>query len=558
MVMARVVLSLGMVSVDRDGMPEWSRKGKGVPHYLRTQPPVLGSVSVDTVCGNVLGRSSDVGITFGSGVVEGVCRNCVRVWERLSAVVTPVEPVAVPVEPVAVPVAVAAPEGPVVDPAEYVQWWEDVLLHGALVDVMRIKIRAARVADSGRAVAIKRGRRAVQGQSPAQCVHPEEGEPVKVKHRVVPIDGSVRELVAGEFRGGTVKHAVRSGTCPFCTAHVPLSGTGFVTAHVRGAESVPAPKGKLTDAQTIPVDTGARVGDPEGGDKRRGLDVDGSFERGMVPGHDPETLRPIKDASGHQIDVPATAVNVRAVLEYWKRKRINRPKDGAKPEAFDRWRSRQANQSARVLRYTRMLRAYEGAGVPRYDKDAGAYVVPPARNVPLFDYDETSGEVTHTGERDRVSVTAQHSPDGLVTPHTQTMVAPSPVSGAPLAASQALPGPASYRGRALPTMAGPVTVSQVGDAPVDPAPCEDTRTGWESRAGTQAGPLGAERMDREVVGDRPRAKHGTAKSANYRKKMRRLAAQGLVPVKGALKPGEWSRGLSCGHLSGQGCTCPGK
>lgn len=543
--MARVVLSLDMVSVDRDGVPEWSRKGKGVPHYLRTQPPVLGSVSVDTVCGSVLGRSSDAGITFGSGVVEGVCRNCVRVWDRLSAAVEPVGPVAVPVEPVAVPVAVevpvAAPEGPVADSVEYVQWWADVLLHGALVDVMRIKIRAARMADSGRAVAVKRGRRKVQGQSPAACVHPEEGEPVKVKHKVAPIKGSVRELVAGEFRGGTVEHAVSSGTCPFCTAHVPLSGKGFVTAHARGAESVPAPKGKLTDSQIIPADTGARVGDPETGAKRRGLDVDGLFERGTVPGHDPVTLKPIKDDDGHQIDVPATAVNVRAVLEYWK---ARRPRKQASRDA----------QTERVLRYTRMLRAFDGAPVPRYDKDAREYVPTVARNVPLFECDADTGEVTATGERTRKSVQAAHSPEGLVTPHT-TALAPSPLSGAPLPSSGAMAGPASYRGRALPTMAGPVTVSRVGDAPVEPAPCEDTRTGWESRAGTQAGPLGAERIDREVIGDRPRAKHGTAKSANYRKKMRRKAAQGLVPVKGALKPGEWSRGLACGHLSGQGCKC---
>lgn len=57
----------------------------------------------------------------------------------------------------------------------------------------------------------------------------------------------------------------------------------------------------------------------------------------------------------------------------------------------------------------------------------------------------------------------------------------------------ASPGPALVRGRVMTPMASPVTTGGV-----EPAPCEDTRTGFSASAGTMYGPTGRERMDREA------------------------------------------------------------
>lgn len=526
-------LTLASVSMDGD-VPLRAVKGKGVPHYARAMPPVLGSVDVSGLCGQSLGRTSDARILLGDEVPDGrVCKRCASVWERLSAAVSAEERADVP----------DVPAAPVVASAGRLREMQAaVAAYYAAGYPVPEEIRTLpdpRVSGEGwRGAGGGRGKGAV-------CVHPEADEPVKVKHKVAPVAGSVRALVAGSFRGEDIEHGLTSGTCPFCLAHVPLSGKGFVTAHNRGAESVPAPKGKLADRQTVVTDTGARVGDPDAGDRRRGTDVDGLFERGTVPGHDPKTYKPIKDDDGHQVEVPATAANVRAVLEYWK---ARRPRKQASKDA----------QTEHVSRYTRMLRAFEGAPVPRYDRGTGTYVSGAARNVPLFEYDTDTDTVAATDEREQRSMAAAHSPEGLQTPHTLCALDPSPVSGVALAASQMVPGPPSYRGRGIEPMAGPVAVSHVDGPAVEVESCEDTRgNSWIDRAGTLAGPLGRERMDRDVVGERPRAHRSRAQAGHHRKKMRRLASKGLVPVKGALKARAdgWSRGLPCGHLAGEGCGC---
>lgn len=214
-------LTLANVSVDGDGVPSWVRKGKGVPHYMRAVPVILGSVEVTGLCGVSLGRDSDESMALGEGAIDGVCRNCARVFGRMSA-------------------------ASVGEREAYVQWWADALLHGALVDLLRVKVRCARGANGSD----------VRGA--AACVHPGTGEPVTARGdvTVMPVAGSVRGVVGGVFRGEGIDHALSTGTCPFCSAHVPLSGKGVVTAHTLYAASVPAPKGKLTDRQTIPVDTG--------------------------------------------------------------------------------------------------------------------------------------------------------------------------------------------------------------------------------------------------------------------------------------------------------------
>lgn len=138
------------------------------------------------------------------------------------------------------------------------------------------------------------------------------GEPLTVKHKVLPVPGTVREAVAGEFKGATIQHPDRAGECPECRGYVPLSSKGFITAHIEHNEPAPASV-ELTDTSVQPTDTGARVGDPDAGNKRRGTELDGAYERGTVQA-------PVKGENGRTklTEVPATADNVRKALEYWK------------------------------------------------------------------------------------------------------------------------------------------------------------------------------------------------------------------------------------------------
>lgn len=328
------------------------------------------------------------------------------------------------------------------DRETYAQWWDDALLHGALVDLLRIKVRTARV-------------KGVDGaRGPVKCLNPETGEPVSARRDefgVLPVPGSVREGISGRFKGdgrkterqkdgttvdvitpsGPIKHTPKTGTCPFCPAHVRLSGTGLVTAHNRGKESVPAPRTRLVERQTAQTDMGARVGDPDAGSKRRAVDVDGAYERGAVE-------VPGKDACGKRVmeEVPATAENIRTALDYWK---------GRKP----RKQASMDTQSRMISELSRRLRACEGAPAPRYDRETGQYAP--------------------TVSRGSKAMGAQMAPESSVR-----------------ALTNMLPGPPLVKGRSLPPELPMFRNRKTGE--------------MERRAcGTLLGSLGRDRMDKGAM-----------------------------------------------------------
>lgn len=118
-----------------------------------------------------------------------------------------------------------------------------------------------------------------------------DGEPLKASHHVTPRSGSVMP--------GPV---VSLGTCPLCgTREVKLTVKGFLTAHVVRGEPMGKAPG-LSERSIEPTDTGARVGDPYAGDKRRGTEIDGAFVRGTVT---------VKGDDGEMEEVPATSENLR-------------------------------------------------------------------------------------------------------------------------------------------------------------------------------------------------------------------------------------------------------
>jgi hypothetical protein len=138
-----------------------------------------------------------------------------------------------------------------------------------------------------------------------------DGEPLKVKHKIAPVMGSVREVLGGIFQGEEIKNAERTGTCPNCGAHVKLSSKGFITAHA--VRNAPQPVSKaLSDTALDVADTGARVGDPEAAAQRRTVEVTGAFEAGTVK-------VPVKGENGRTKlqEAPGTEENVRAAFDYW-------------------------------------------------------------------------------------------------------------------------------------------------------------------------------------------------------------------------------------------------
>lgn len=53
-------------------------------------------------------------------------------------------------------------------------------------------------------------------------------------------------------------------------------------------------------------------------------------------------------------------------------------------------------------------------------------------------------------------------------------------------------------------------------------PPVQAQTGFAAAAGTMYGPLGRERFDREIIGERPKAHRTASQRSNWRKKQRRL------------------------------------
>lgn len=293
------------------------------------------------------------------------------------------------------------------------------------------------------------------------------GEPIIVKSRILPAEGSVQEHVTGEFKGETIKNPDRTGDCPECEAHVPLSSKGFVTAHVIKGGTL-EPSSMLTEPQVDPTDTGSRIGDPRSAMQRRTVEIDGAFEHGMVQ-------IPAKGKNGRTKleDAPATGENVRAALAYWVAR---------KP----RTESARTAQNEHVSSLNRRLEAMGAARVAAYDKDNGKRKIAP------------KGQGT-------AALTALESPEGRT--------------------SQMSPGPALVQGRSELPLAGPVTVRQAGEEYVRPADPEDNR---RNDGGTMAAPLGRDRADRMIIGDAPKPHRSASQRSNYRRSQRRKAAKGQI------------------------------
>lgn len=279
---------------------------------------------------------------------------------------------------------------------------------------------------------------------PVKCMI--DGEPLTVKdHHVLPVAGSVREAVAGEFQGGMIKNPDRTGSCPECGAHVALSGKGFVTSH-NALNGPSVASASLVEPSVVPADMGARVGDPSAGLQRRTVELDGAFEHGTV-----RVPVPGKNGRTKLEDAPATEANVRVALDYV---RGRRPRSDAG----------RAEQSARVSELVRRLEAMRSASVVVHaDVDAPVTV-----------------DVATVLAPAETSMSASVSPDGLTAPAGRGMIAGAPV----------------VKGRPMVPFAGEVTVRQQGEAYVRPQDAMDNRSAWEQRAGTMAGPLGRDRLDR--------------------------------------------------------------
>ncbi len=319
-----------------------------------------------------------------------------------------------------------------------------------------------------------------KGASPTKCTL--DGEPISVReHKLSPVAGTVRELIAGEFKGATVKHPVRAGECPECRALVPLSGKGYVTAHESGNTPTPA-SAQLSERAVTPTDTGAQSGDPYAALQRRTVDLDGAFEAGEVAV--PRTV-PGDDGKPKKImlDVPATPEHVEEALAYWKGRR---PRSAAS----------KATQSRMVSELVRRRDAMrKGAVVVHADVDA-----------------PVTTDVATAPRPVNASMGAACSPEGPVRKEGRGMLP----TGAPV-----------VKGRAITPFAGEVTVRQVGDPYERPETPADPRTGYDGRAGTMAGPLGRDRLDKQAATVAPELS-GSAKRRNRRNRCRKAYQARLI------------------------------
>ena len=176
------------------------------------------------------------------------------------------------------------------------------------------------------------------------------GEPLTVKLKVVPVDGSVEPLADGE-----------AGSCPECGAHVKLSGKGFITSHMAQGVSVPAPRILATEPQVPATDAGPRSGSPEREEKVRASEIDALFERGTV-------RIPGKNAKGRtvMVDAPLTEDNIRKAFDYWRNR-------APKKEASI---ATQRDMIARLGRQAELMRqAREAAGDTRGKRVEGRDVM---------------------------------------------------------------------------------------------------------------------------------------------------------------------------------------
>lgn len=140
-----------------------------------------------------------------------------------------------------------------------------------------------------------------------------DGEPTGAKHNVPPVAGTV--MVHDDAVNKT-------GVCPLCGTRAKLhTRRGVMLVHVMRGETLPVLSAdkRLAEPEIQPTDTGARTGDPAAGSKRRGEDIDGAYERGMV------SVK-VTNAEGKRVpeDVPATLENLRVALAQQKARNLRK------------------------------------------------------------------------------------------------------------------------------------------------------------------------------------------------------------------------------------------
>lgn len=177
---------------------------------------------------------------------------------------------------------------------------------------------------------------AAMRESLGKCINPATGRPVSARREdeaVLPVQGSVTESEDGNGRG----------TCPECSAHVRLSGKGFLTAHNVRKNPVPAPPPaiRLAERQVETTDTGARGGSPDASMRKREAELGAASGTATVPvkatvkdncvqakvkdavtktvtlvmveGVTPESINQDERRS-QLVEVPATAANIRTAI----------------------------------------------------------------------------------------------------------------------------------------------------------------------------------------------------------------------------------------------------
>lgn len=291
---------------------------------------------------------------------------------------------------------------------------------------------------------------------------------VKMGDKVLPVGGSA----SGEPGKAT-------GTCPMCeTPGVVLSIVGgFVRRHKIASEAIPENNPQAGTLVVAPVRYGKFLSEPQvenvdhagqAGDPSAALKRRTADLEGA---HQAGTVKvPVKGPKGRAklTEVPATETSVRAALGYWK---ARKPRTDAS----------RVRQSAMVSELVRRLEAMRGAtDVVHAPVDA-----PVTTDVPSV----RQAKPTRLG--------AEASPEG----HTRHM----------------LTGPALVRG---PNMSADPAKRRHWTNPV---------TGEREPAAAHLDGALTERLDKTVADSKPVAHRSASQRANYRKKMRRQARNGLVP-----------------------------
>jgi hypothetical protein len=206
---------------------------------------------------------------------------------------------------------------------------------------------------------------------------------VKMGDKVSPLEGSSN----GE-----------TGTCPTClTPGVVLSVVGgYIRAHVIADREVPENNPKaptlvpvatkkrgtgLSEPVVTLTDTGLRIGDPRGAERRRVLEIESATGTGTV-----QVPRRVQGEgttkSGKprmvtkMVDVPATEEHVREALDYWRKRRVS----------SDAGRKRQNDM---ITSLARRLEAIMAVQEVRYNQGTRALDV--IGTVPVAQQQELSG-----------------------------------------------------------------------------------------------------------------------------------------------------------------------